>query len=106
MPPVGAAAAQTPAPTLPEVQSSEAGRADVRAEELRSIILWSHQTPDTRGGDGSHGSGRDQDMLPLHVPGVPLQCDPPDKLHHPVDPLQYPVQSGQYHHLASIRKHN
>ena len=78
------------------------GRAgDVRAEELQSIIPWSHQTPDTQGGDGSHGSGRDQDMLPLHLPGVPLQCDPPDKLHHPVDPLQHPVQSGQYHHLAN-----
>lgn len=71
---------------------------------LQCIILWSHQTSDTLAGNGSHGSGRDQDMLPLHLPDLPLQCDPPDELHHPMDPLQHPVQSGEPHCLRFLSR--
>lgn len=96
LPPVSAAPAVTPAPTLPEVQSLEAG---LSVGPVRDVTSICHQTSDTRAGDGSNGPGRDQVMLPLPLPDLPLQCDPPDQLHHPVDPLQHPVQSGQRHHL-------
>ena len=42
--------------------------------------------------DGQRGA---EDVLPLPLPDIPLWNDPADQLHHSVDTVQCPVQSGE-----------